>query len=196
MLIRNLNIHLNLCNGTRLKITKLMDTLIEAEDLFTNKKCLIPRIPLTSNETGYPLTLKRIQFPFRLAYATTINKSQGQTYDKVGLYLNNQVFDHGQLYVAFSRVKLLEDIKVYIKNTFTQGILTSNLNEFFTTNIVYRDILGINSNEQIEIDLNDFEISNKDYIKNFKLYEKELLEENLTNNIDFNFDDSLDELYF
>ena len=44
------------------------------------------------------------QYPIRLAYAVTIHKSQGQTYDSVYLKMTN-AFDYGQTYVALSRCK-------------------------------------------------------------------------------------------
>ena len=47
---------------------------------------------------------KRLQFPIRLAFAMTINKSQGQSLKVCGLNLENPCFSHGQLYVACSRV--------------------------------------------------------------------------------------------
>jgi ATP-dependent DNA helicase PIF1 len=52
----------------------------------------------------------------QLAYATTINKSQGQTLSHVGLHLTDDVFSHGQLYLAFSRAKALANVKVQLPN--------------------------------------------------------------------------------
>ena len=42
----------------------------------------------------------------------TINKSQGLTLGTVGLYLAKEIFTHGQLYVALSRVKKSELLTV------------------------------------------------------------------------------------
>lgn len=104
IMLRNLN-QPKLCNGTRLTVKKLMNNVIQAiiiRGKFSGEEVLIPRIPMIP--TDLPFEFKRIQFPVRLAFAMTINKSQGQSLQVCGLNLEFPCFSHGQLYVACSRV--------------------------------------------------------------------------------------------
>ena len=81
-----------------------------------------------------------IQFPIKLAFAFTINKSQGQSLKQVGVYLPQPVFSHGQLYVALSRAIHWAQMKILIEPTFVQGNIHSTGN-YYTTNVVYDGIL-------------------------------------------------------
>jgi ATP-dependent DNA helicase PIF1 len=89
--------------------------VVEAEIIIgkgAGNVAFIPRIKFISDNNSLPFTFARKQFPLRLAYAMTINKSQGQTLSHVGLHPANVVFSHGQLYVAFSHAKAPANIKV------------------------------------------------------------------------------------
>ncbi len=52
------------------------------------------------------------QYPMRLAWAITIHKSQGQTFEKVIIDMSQGSFAPGQLYVALSRCISLEGIEL------------------------------------------------------------------------------------
>jgi ATP-dependent DNA helicase PIF1 len=123
IMLRNLN-QPKLCNGTRLVIRKLMANVIHATILkgkFKGEEVLIPRIPMIPTET--PFEFKRIQFPIRLAFAMTINKSQGQSLTICGLNLENQCFSHGQLYVACSRVGKPSALFVFAPEKKTKNVV-------------------------------------------------------------------------
>ena len=62
-------------------------------------------------ETLVPITLAEFkQVPLRLAWAVTIHKSQGQTYDEVLIDMGRGAFSPGQTYVALSRVRALSGL--------------------------------------------------------------------------------------
>jgi len=113
ILLRNINPP-RLCNGTRLAVKNMMNNIIEATILngkFKGEDVLLPRIPMIP--TDMPFEFKRLQFPVRLAFAMTINKSQGQSFQVCGINLENPCFSHGQLYVACSRVGKPSDLFIY-----------------------------------------------------------------------------------
>ena len=138
MLIRNINIQQGLCNGTKLLITNLKPHVIEAQ-ILTGKnigsKVFIPRIKFLTNPDVDSICLERQQFPVRLAFSITINKAQGQTLKKVGLYIDSPLFAHGHLYTALSRVSDPNSLKILIK----EEIIISKTG-FFINNVVYREV--------------------------------------------------------
>ena len=132
-----------LANGTRLIITNLTTILIQARVTtgpLRNQIVFIPRLNHTpSNNDQLPFTLQRRQFPIRPAFAMTINKSQGQTFGQIGIYLPKPVFTHGQLYVACSRVGSKQNMKIMIKDGWKDAIGNAPAG-IYTDNIVFSDV--------------------------------------------------------
>jgi ATP-dependent DNA helicase PIF1 len=50
------------------------------------------------------------QIPLRLAWAVTVHKSQGQTYNEAQIDMGQGAFAPGQTYVALSRIRSLEGL--------------------------------------------------------------------------------------
>ena len=94
---------------------------------------LIPRITFIPKPGEYPFQWQRRQFPVRAAFATTINKSQGQTLKMAGVWLRTQVFTHGQLYVACSRVGNPNNLKFAVRRL-EDGVEKAR-------NVVFKEVL-------------------------------------------------------
>lgn len=145
ILIKNLDIEQGQCNGSRYIITKLDDHYIEVEalhGLHKGQRLYLPKLTLKAKSTLLPKEMKRTQFPIKLAYAMTINKSQVQTLDKIGIYLQKPCFTHGQLYVAFSRVSMHKNIKIFIEDRNDQGTFKFRYRKRFTRNCILKSILS------------------------------------------------------
>lgn len=85
---------------------------------------------LKSQDTFFSLKLCLRQFSVRVAFAMSINKSQDQTFNRVGSFLRESVSSPVQRHVAFSSVCNMIDIKIDHSEC---GAMTKNT--------VYREIL-------------------------------------------------------
>ena len=135
--LRNIDQRAGLCNGTRLQILRLGVNNIEARIISggnIGQLCAISRMVVSPSDKKMPFKLNRRQFPVSMCFAMTINKSQGQTLSKVGLFLKRPVFSHGQLYVAVSRVKSKDGLRVICCDR--EGNYTDK-----TNNVVYKEVL-------------------------------------------------------
>jgi GTPase SAR1 family protein len=151
-LMRNLDIRLNLTNNTRVRILDIKSKYIKVQRLGASDTHLIPRISFTfkMDRRRLPLEVHRLQFPFRLAYAMTFNKSQGQTLDKV-LYdattrthpkhKSHGAFTHGQLNVALGRVRNRNSIRVLVDEHNTYREHPNDMPTALTANIVFQQII-------------------------------------------------------
>ena len=139
MLLRNLDPQNGHCNGTRYIVIQLHQHIIEAEIAMgsnAGRTVFIPRITYVTQENEYPFEMRRKQFPIKPAFTVTANKSQGQIFEKIGVYLPNNFFSHRQLYVAMSRIGLKNNLKIMAP--------ISNCNDTektFIDNCVYQEVL-------------------------------------------------------
>jgi len=139
ILLRNLDPREGLCNGTKMVVLNmrrkvLQYRIISKDRRFRGKVVLIPRIRLLPNAETLPVPLKRLQFPVRLVFAMTINKSQGQSVEYVGINLQTSVFSHRQLYVAFSRYTLPLNTSVLLPEQSQESRRTLN--------VVYKEVFN------------------------------------------------------
>lgn len=103
-------------NGTIGEVVKISDTVIveiDGEDHevqpATWERYRYSYSPVTKQLTK-DVVAEFTQFPLRLAWAVTIHKSQGKSYDRAVVDLGQRSFAPGQTYVALSRITELDGL--------------------------------------------------------------------------------------
>jgi len=150
--LRNIAPDKGLCNGTRFVVIRVHKHLLEVVLVtfpYTGRVEFLSRACCDSSAEGeLPFTLRRRQFPVRLAWVMTINKSQGQEFkERLGIYLPRPVFAHGQLYVALSRGAGFSSVRAVVEQDEggLQGIykcVEGVQDGTYTLNVVDRSLLS------------------------------------------------------
>ncbi|XP_046672369.1 ATP-dependent DNA helicase PIF1-like [Homalodisca vitripennis] len=110
MLLKNINIAKGLVNGARGVITTFSKDGFPVVRFISGVDLTVRRETWIAKSASGSL-FNRKQLPLKLAWAFSIHKSQGLTLDCVEISLS-KVFEAGQAYVALSRAKSLESLRI------------------------------------------------------------------------------------
>tara|TARA_Y100000385_G_scaffold172582_1_gene178665 strand:+ start:1164 stop:2426 length:1263 start_codon:yes stop_codon:yes gene_type:complete len=107
MLLSNIDQDAGLVNGSRGVITEFIEQ--DPKVRFVNGRELVISKSTIEHEDNHKPILRATQIPLKVAYATTIHKSQGSSLDCVEIDLG-EIFECGQAYVALSRARTLKGL--------------------------------------------------------------------------------------
>lgn len=123
-------------NGTLGTIHTLSEDKIEVkiEEKGRNEIVTVPKerwenikyeLDADTNELRQTVVGVLTQYPLRLAWAITIHKSQGMTFDRVNIDFSRSPFAHGQTYVALSRCRTIDGI-ILSKKIYPNDVIVDN----------------------------------------------------------------------
>lgn len=134
LLTYNLDVSRGLCNGSRGVVQSVDPLLVRFIDSSHTKTVTvdIAEVLFTRTDREHHISLSASMIPLRLAWATTIHKSQGLTLDCVEVLLDTTVFAEGQAYVAVSRARSLEGLSF---RAFRKDVIRASpvVQEFYST---------------------------------------------------------------
>lgn len=114
-LLRNLDTSIGLVKGRRANVVHVGPSGRTLQmTLADGSHHTLPRICFRGSLNGLPFL--RRQIPVRLAYAGTVHRAQGETLSRVVVDLRHTFWEHGQLYVALSRVRSPDGLLVLLPN--------------------------------------------------------------------------------
>ena len=146
-------------NGTIGEVTDI-DEIIDAVGVRLSNGKEVEVIPHPWEVSKYVMegeTFKReivgtfTQLPLRLAWAITIHKSQGKTFEKVIIDMGRGAFAHGQTYVALSRCTSLEGMVFRKPIQKSHMIMDREVHRFFTGEELPPEPVEMTEKEKIKI---------------------------------------------
>jgi hypothetical protein len=155
-------------NGTIAKVSELGDDYIKIALQDGSEQYVAPatwtNYEKVANEETKEIENREvgsfIQFPLKLAWAITIHKSQGMTFDRMHFDLSGGVFASGQTYVAISRMRSLEGLTLSHPICPSHIMVNPEVTEFYKTLNDYAlidDELEIGTAIKLHLDAKDFD---------------------------------------
>lgn len=132
-------------NGTLGRVTRLDQmnievTLEDGEEIMLQKEIWenkVYRFDAVNRRIQSDTIGKFTQYPIKLAWAITIHKSQGLTFEKAIIDLGGGAFAHGQLYVALSRCRTLSGLYLRQLIRYPDIIVDERVIDFARKNLLF-----------------------------------------------------------